>query len=211
MNKNSFHSINVDNYEYCNIKAYLIKYKNTFRDVLSFIKSIKNMIEKVKYEIEDDITEKEGGYQIAICQDGKFVVTFNTATLRVKLLENTDYREFISATEMFDDLTIDKFYQIDHDKAYSIKEIQDELQVSENRYENKTEEENNNREKMDEKNKHGETRDTEGDKQPETAPRKINKTKGTVIYRLKFKKVNNSYVLDLSGVIIMKYQKFEYG
>ncbi|CAB5389584.1 unnamed protein product [Rhizophagus irregularis] len=224
MDKNSFHSIDVDNDEYRNIKnikAYQIKYKNTFKDVLSFIKSEKKYeIEKVKYEIEDDVTEKD--YQIAICQDGKFVVTFDT-----------------------DDLTIDKFYHTDHDKSYSIKEIQEVSENSSlkkdetfkwsfdisNMYEENnennnecfifvaisrinvdkdkkvTEEENNNNcEKMDE---NSETRDTAGDEQPETEIKdflgdnseKNNKTKGIVIFRLKFKKEDNSYVFsDLSDV-----------
>ncbi|PKK73779.1 hypothetical protein RhiirC2_709382 [Rhizophagus irregularis] len=270
MDKSSFHSINVDNDEYRNIKnikAYQIKPKNTFKDVLSFIKSEKKYeIEKVKYEIEDDVTEKD--YQIAICQDGKFVVTFNTANLRVKLLENTDYREFvfrnrdvcnnkkessdrdtidktIAYFKIKDDLTIDKFYHTDHDKSYSIKEIQEVSENSSlkkdetfkwsfdisNMYEENNEnnnecfifvaitcinvdkdkkvteeENNNNREKMDE---NSETRDTAGDEQPETEIKdflgdnseKNNKTKGIVIFRLKFKKEDNSYVLsDLSNV-----------
>ncbi|PKY32551.1 hypothetical protein RhiirB3_450819 [Rhizophagus irregularis] len=247
MDKNSFHSIDVDNDEYRNIKnikAYQIKYKNTFKDVLSFIKSEKKYeIEKVKYEIEDDVTEKD--YQIAICQDGKFVVTFDTANLRVKLLENTDYREFVFRNRDVYDLTIDKFYHTDHDKSYSIKEIQEVSENSSlkkdetfkwsfdisNMYEENnennnecfifvaisrinvdkdkkvTEEENNNNcEKMDE---NSETRDTAGDEQPETEIKdflgdnseKNNKTKGIVIFRLKFKKEDNSYVFsDLSDV-----------
>lgn len=65
---------------------------------------------------------------------------------------------------------------------------------------------NNNREKMDE---NSETCDTAGDEQPETENKdflgdnseKNNKTKGIVIFRLKFKKEDNSYVLsDLSDV-----------
>uniref|UniRef100_U9T843 Uncharacterized protein n=1 Tax=Rhizophagus irregularis (strain DAOM 181602 / DAOM 197198 / MUCL 43194) TaxID=747089 RepID=U9T843_RHIID len=132
MDKNSFHSINVDNDEYRNIKnikAYQIKPKNTFKDVLSFIKNEK------KYEIEKV-----------------------KSNLRVKLLENTDYREFvfrnrdvynnkkesydepdtdtidktIAYFKIKDDLTIDKLYNTDYDKSYSTKEIQDESQVSEN-------------------------------------------------------------------------------
>ncbi|POG75664.1 hypothetical protein GLOIN_2v1769895 [Rhizophagus irregularis DAOM 181602=DAOM 197198] len=240
MDKNSFHSINVDNDEYRNIKnikAYQIKPKNTFKDVLSFIKNEKKYeIEKVKCEIEDDVTEKEKDYQIAICQDGKFVITFNTANLRVKLLENTDYREFvfrnrdvynnkkesydepdtdtidktIAYFKIKDDLTIDKLYNTDYDKSYSTKEIQDESQVSENSGLKKDEknetfewsfdisnmyEENNNEcfifVAISRINVNKDMKVTEENSE----------TKGIVIFRLKFKKENNSYVLsDLSDV-----------
>ncbi|RGB23884.1 hypothetical protein C1646_805703 [Rhizophagus diaphanus] len=256
MNKNSFYTINVDIDEYLDIKAYQIKYKNTFKDVLSFIKSEKKYeIEKVKYEIEDDVTGKEGDYQIAICQDGKFVVTFNTANLRVKLLENTDHREFvfrngdvrnnkkessdgpdtidktIAYFKIKDDLTIDKFYKTDRDKFYSIKE--DELQISENNSSKKDEknemfkwsfdisnmyEENNNecfifvtisRINVDKDMKVTEEVNN-NNQQPETENKDIygdNSPGKTVIYRLRFKKENNSYVLNLSEVTRYYYNE----
>ncbi|PKY56190.1 hypothetical protein RhiirA4_476286 [Rhizophagus irregularis] len=43
----------------------------------NLFKTDEYLTENVKYEIEDDTTKKED-YQIAICQDGKFAVTFDT-------------------------------------------------------------------------------------------------------------------------------------
>ncbi|EXX61209.1 hypothetical protein RirG_173230 [Rhizophagus irregularis DAOM 197198w] len=43
---------------------------------------------------EKDILFKSEQYQIAICQNGKFAVTFDTENLRIRVLENTDHRQF---------------------------------------------------------------------------------------------------------------------
>ncbi|PKY60400.1 hypothetical protein RhiirA4_484060 [Rhizophagus irregularis] len=42
-----------------------------------------------------ETTEKKQDYQIVICQDGKFAATLDTANLRIKILQNVDYRPFI--------------------------------------------------------------------------------------------------------------------
>ncbi|PKC06818.1 hypothetical protein RhiirA5_501093 [Rhizophagus irregularis] len=44
--------------------------------------------------VEKDILFKSEQYQIAICQNGKFAVTFDTENLRIRVLENTDHRQF---------------------------------------------------------------------------------------------------------------------
>ncbi|RGB26316.1 hypothetical protein C1646_770595, partial [Rhizophagus diaphanus] len=61
---------------------------NIFKKQECSLKSDENV------EIKDDITEKneKGDYQIAICQDGKFAVIFDTANPRIKILQNIDYR-----------------------------------------------------------------------------------------------------------------------
>ncbi|PKK61033.1 hypothetical protein RhiirC2_718703 [Rhizophagus irregularis] len=43
----------------------------------------------------DDITMNKEVYQIELCLDGRFAATFDTANLRIKILQNTDYRPFI--------------------------------------------------------------------------------------------------------------------
>ncbi|CAG8467261.1 6843_t:CDS:10 [Funneliformis mosseae] len=90
--------------------------------------------------IKDDDGQKR--YQIAISQDGKYAVTFDAATLQIKILKNTDHREFDTETknvessepnvsneinesseinkpiahfELHEDLSIYKFYTIDGD------------------------------------------------------------------------------------------------
>ncbi|PKK72928.1 hypothetical protein RhiirC2_776630 [Rhizophagus irregularis] len=75
------------------VKTYQIKYyKNTHKHVLKNL--FKNEAysfksdESIGYEAKDYTT---GDYQIAICQDGKFAVTFDTANLRIKILQNRDY------------------------------------------------------------------------------------------------------------------------
>lgn len=74
MSGNDSHSITFEEY----IKAYQIKYKDTiFKQTLkNYFKTDECLTENVKYEIEDDVTKKD--YQIAICHDGKFAVTFDT-------------------------------------------------------------------------------------------------------------------------------------
>ncbi|POG72820.1 hypothetical protein GLOIN_2v1773283 [Rhizophagus irregularis DAOM 181602=DAOM 197198] len=47
-----------------------------------------------KSDNTNDDTNKKEDYRIAICQDGKFAITFDTANLRIKILENTDHRTF---------------------------------------------------------------------------------------------------------------------
>ncbi|POG58583.1 hypothetical protein GLOIN_2v904925 [Rhizophagus irregularis DAOM 181602=DAOM 197198] len=78
---------------------------------------------------DDDIIIKKEDFQIAISQSGRFVATFDTANLRIKILENTDRRplsipkvedmdsnksNIIGKTivhfKIRDDFNIDKFY-----------------------------------------------------------------------------------------------------
>ncbi|CAB5365911.1 unnamed protein product [Rhizophagus irregularis] len=47
-----------------------------------------------KSDNTNDDTNKKEDYRIAICQDEKFAITFDTANLRIKILENTDHRTF---------------------------------------------------------------------------------------------------------------------
>ncbi|RGB41646.1 hypothetical protein C1646_751942 [Rhizophagus diaphanus] len=82
--------------------------------------------------------KKKDIYRIEICQDGKFAVTFDTENLRIKILENTDHRQFILYNDsnnknnkdesdesdeiaktiayfkINNDFDIDKFYDIDY-------------------------------------------------------------------------------------------------
>ncbi|PKC70466.1 hypothetical protein RhiirA1_501318 [Rhizophagus irregularis] len=98
-------------------------YKNIFKDVV-------NSDVNVNYT-NNDITEKKEVYQIEISQNGKFAATFDTANLRIKILQNTDYRpsqfnkkkvnsnnnnefETIAHFKIKDNFTIEKFYKTDY-------------------------------------------------------------------------------------------------
>ncbi|GBB99303.1 hypothetical protein RclHR1_03480007 [Rhizophagus clarus] len=73
--------------------------RDIFKEVIRMIK-VKNMFRKngkfrkANYDDDDDDTTNKEDYRIAISQDGKFAVTFDTANLRIKVLENTDYRDY---------------------------------------------------------------------------------------------------------------------
>ncbi|POG75697.1 uncharacterized protein OCT59_015485 [Rhizophagus irregularis] len=111
--------------------------KNVFKeikDINKFIKSVNNRQYSSKNSLvcDNDITNKKEVYQIAISKNGKFVATFDSANLRIKILENTDCRPFkigkkkdmelnndnnsdrikktIVHFKLKTDLTIDKFY-----------------------------------------------------------------------------------------------------
>ncbi|CAG8684547.1 671_t:CDS:10 [Rhizophagus irregularis] len=95
---------------------------------------------------KDDITKKEEDYQITICQDGKFVATFDTENLRIKLLKNTNYRPFkfdekinfsnqsdeidetIAYFKINNDFIIEKFYNTDY-KPPLFEETQDDNDI----------------------------------------------------------------------------------
>ncbi|CAB4474212.1 unnamed protein product [Rhizophagus irregularis] len=105
----------------------------------TFTRSVANYFHKHNDEIninyeKDDITTNKEVYQIELCLDGKFAATFDTANLRIKILQNTDYRPFIfnkkknfrnefeesveidktiAYFKIKDDFSIDKLY--DHD------------------------------------------------------------------------------------------------
>ncbi|CAB5370448.1 unnamed protein product [Rhizophagus irregularis] len=80
--------------------------------------------------------EKKKDYQIEICQDGKFVATFDTANLRIRILKNTDRRplknndhnesdeinETIVHFEIKDDFTICKFFNEGNDEVNNQEE-----------------------------------------------------------------------------------------
>ncbi|RIA79289.1 hypothetical protein C1645_841067 [Glomus cerebriforme] len=102
--------------------------KNIIRNAINLPES-KYEKEKIGY-VKDDETIKEEDYQITICQDGKFAVTFDTGNLRIKVLENTDHHTLgdkrkdesdkfneidkidktIAYFKVNVDFTIDKFY-----------------------------------------------------------------------------------------------------
>ncbi|CAB5320432.1 unnamed protein product [Rhizophagus irregularis] len=68
---------------------------NTFKSVVNYFKYRDEINEiDINYE-KDDITTNKEVYQIELCQDGRFAATFDTANLRIKILQNTDYRPFI--------------------------------------------------------------------------------------------------------------------
>ncbi|GES84549.1 hypothetical protein GLOIN_2v1769896 [Rhizophagus clarus] len=100
---------------------------------------------KVSYGIDDTIYEED--YNIAISQNGRFAVIFDSANLRIKVIENTDHRPFIYNKKKIDsrnmnesngsdkfnevityfkiqnDFTIDKFYHNDLMPAPFNKEV----------------------------------------------------------------------------------------
>ncbi|GBC09935.1 hypothetical protein RclHR1_09210004 [Rhizophagus clarus] len=70
--------------------------KDLFRNIrrsLIFLNPKDDASDKLS-STENEPTLKKERYQIAICQDGKFAVTFDTANLRIRVLENTDHRQF---------------------------------------------------------------------------------------------------------------------
>ncbi|CAB4389935.1 unnamed protein product [Rhizophagus irregularis] len=109
---------------------------NIIIKIFDAIKNYKNVrsIKSKKYSSksvlshDDDIISEKEDFQIAISQSGRFVATFDTANLRIKILENTDHRPLsIPKVEDMDsnksdiidktivhfkirDLNIDKFY-----------------------------------------------------------------------------------------------------
>ncbi|CAB4389931.1 unnamed protein product [Rhizophagus irregularis] len=113
------------------------RFKNIIKDMIKKIRitNLFNNKENSSYKSDNtnDDTIKKEDYRIAICQDGKFAVTFDTANLRIKILENTDHRTFnmkesdnkkseksdvidktIAYFRINDNFTISKFY----DKNY---------------------------------------------------------------------------------------------
>ncbi|RGB23908.1 hypothetical protein C1646_773828 [Rhizophagus diaphanus] len=111
--------------------------KNVFKeikDINKFIRSVNNRQYSSKNSLvcDNDITNKKEVYQIAISKNGNFVATFDSANLRIKILENTDCRPYkngkkkdmelnndnnsdkiektIVHFKLKTDLTIDKFY-----------------------------------------------------------------------------------------------------
>ncbi|RGB38581.1 hypothetical protein C1646_812538 [Rhizophagus diaphanus] len=114
-----------------------VRQRNTFTSVVNYFNKHKDEIDEININYEkDDITTNKEVYQIELCLDGRFVSTFDTANLRIKILQNTDYRPFmfnkkknfrnenefekpvdidktIAYFKIKDDFSIDKLY--DHD------------------------------------------------------------------------------------------------
>ncbi|RGB30630.1 hypothetical protein C1646_765101 [Rhizophagus diaphanus] len=67
--------------------------RNSLKSVVNCFKKNNDEI-NIKYENDVKTTNKEV-YQIELCLDGRFAATFDTANLRIKILQNTDYRPFI--------------------------------------------------------------------------------------------------------------------
>ncbi|CAG8756941.1 14166_t:CDS:2, partial [Rhizophagus irregularis] len=96
------------------------------------------LLDKMSGDHSTTTKKKDSIYRIEICQDGKFAVTFDTENLRIKILENTDHRQFILYNDsnnknnkdesdesdeiaktiayfkINNDFDIDKFYDIDY-------------------------------------------------------------------------------------------------
>ncbi|CAB5370422.1 unnamed protein product [Rhizophagus irregularis] len=87
------------------------------KDIYSFRNQVP--IKEVNYGI-DDISKKED-YRIAISQNGKFIVTFDTANLRIKILENKDHRPFTSSKKEVNSNDNNKYCGLDNlDELYYI-------------------------------------------------------------------------------------------
>ncbi|CAB4389940.1 unnamed protein product [Rhizophagus irregularis] len=87
-------------------------------------KSIKSNKYKTKLSYNRDVdgssssdgsTTNDNKYHIAICQNGKFVATFDTETLQIKLLENTD-----SIYEMIEQFKIGRDFTISQERQHTI-------------------------------------------------------------------------------------------
>ncbi|POG75695.1 hypothetical protein GLOIN_2v1475241 [Rhizophagus irregularis DAOM 181602=DAOM 197198] len=87
-------------------------------------KSIKSNKYKTKLSYNRDVdgsSSSDGSitndnkYHIAICQNGKFVATFDTETLQIKLLENTD-----SIYEMIEQFKIGRDFTISQERQHTI-------------------------------------------------------------------------------------------
>ncbi|PKY56044.1 hypothetical protein RhiirA4_448599 [Rhizophagus irregularis] len=89
-------------------------YKNIFKYVVNYFKyGEKNSDINVNYT--NNITGKKEVYRIEISQNGKFAATFDTANLRIKILQKNNKNEFetIAHFKIKDDFTIEKFYKTD--------------------------------------------------------------------------------------------------
>ncbi|CAB5382397.1 unnamed protein product [Rhizophagus irregularis] len=67
--------------------------RSSFRNNLTFISPRDDQSDMLSSAKNDPLSKKER-YQIEICQDGKLAVTFDTANLRIRVLDNTDHRQF---------------------------------------------------------------------------------------------------------------------
>ncbi|PKY51631.1 hypothetical protein RhiirA4_407588 [Rhizophagus irregularis] len=93
---NTSYNVNNSNSSNISYQERLSIDKEIFRNLkksLSFLSPRDDTSDKLSNTENDPIFNKER-YQIAICQDGEFAVTFDTANLRIRVLKNTDYRQF---------------------------------------------------------------------------------------------------------------------
>ncbi|CAB4495387.1 unnamed protein product [Rhizophagus irregularis] len=109
---------------------------NTFtKNVANYLNFNKHKDEKDINYGKDDITMNKEVYQIELCLDGRFAATFDTANLRIKILQNTDYRPFIfnkkknfrNENELEESVEIDKtiaYFKIKDD--FSIDKLYDQ-------------------------------------------------------------------------------------
>ncbi|PKY30536.1 hypothetical protein RhiirB3_531106 [Rhizophagus irregularis] len=67
--------------------------RSSLRNNLTFLSPRDDQSDMLSSAKNDPLSKKER-YQIEICQDGKLAVTFDTANLRIKVLDNTDHRQF---------------------------------------------------------------------------------------------------------------------
>ncbi|CAB5188211.1 unnamed protein product [Rhizophagus irregularis] len=97
--------------------------KEIFRNLkksLSFLSPRDDTSDKLSSTENDPIFNKER-YQIEISQDGKFAVTFDTANLRIRVLENTDHRQFRLSRDKVDVSSTSEqfFYNLNDDEVTS--------------------------------------------------------------------------------------------
>ncbi|CAB4441127.1 unnamed protein product [Rhizophagus irregularis] len=87
---------------------------------LSFLSPRDDTSDKLSSTENDPIFNKER-YQIEISQDGKFAVTFDTANLRIRVLENTDHRQFRLSRDKVDVSSTSEqfFYNLNDDEVTS--------------------------------------------------------------------------------------------
>ncbi|PKY50669.1 hypothetical protein RhiirA4_531052 [Rhizophagus irregularis] len=121
--------------------------KALFKRVADSIRAIQRLksykTKKLDVRNVDHENNKKGNYQIAICQNGEFAVTFDTDNLQIKVLKNTDYRPTKSNHDKSDRI----------DKTIVHFKINDDLiMINKESYDgNEKDEENDPKEKEDKK------------------------------------------------------------
>ncbi|EXX76920.1 hypothetical protein RirG_028560 [Rhizophagus irregularis DAOM 197198w] len=108
-----------------------------YRDVINY----EDSSQSIEYG-KDNFTEKKKKYRIAVSQDGKFAVTFDTANLLIRILKNTDHpqpkfnkKDVLDSSsqnksdEPFDNDKTIAYFKIDNDfefsKLYNPKKTED--------------------------------------------------------------------------------------
>ncbi|RIA86148.1 hypothetical protein C1645_856694 [Glomus cerebriforme] len=78
-------------------------------------------------EKEDDLTKKEE-YQISISQDGRYVITFDTANLRIKVFKNIDHQSFTTSKKIISQKRPKESWE--NNKPIAYFKIRDNLTIS---------------------------------------------------------------------------------